>query len=112
MQKKLVAVGLIHPRDAAKGITLGEFLDAYLARRKDVKDSTAVFYRNTQRNLIEVFGADRPLDSITPADADDFRRALQQRGDDVNDSKREADTLGVKLFDVAAALLNNSDHAN
>ncbi len=77
MEKKLVAVGLIHPRDAAKELTLGEFLDAYLARRSDVKAGTAVFYGHTKRNLLDVFGADRPLGSITPADADDFRRHLQ-----------------------------------
>ena len=77
MEAKLVAVGLIHPRDAAKELTLGEFLDAYLARRSDVKAGTAVFYGHTKRNLLDVFGADRPLSSITPADADDFRRHLQ-----------------------------------
>lgn len=77
MEAKLVAVGLIHPRDAAKKLTLGEFLDAYLARRSDVKAGTAVFYGHTKRNLLDVFGADRPLGSITPADADDFRRHLQ-----------------------------------
>ncbi|MFM9959944.1 MAG: tyrosine-type recombinase/integrase [Planctomycetaceae bacterium] len=77
MEKKLVAVGLIHPREATQEITLGEFLDAYLARRSDVKAGTAVFYGHTKRNLIDVYGADRPLSSITPADADDFRRHLQ-----------------------------------
>ena len=77
MEAKLVAVGLIHPRDAVKELTLGEFLDAYLARRSDVKAGTAVFYGHTKRNLLDVFGADRPLGSITPADADDFRRHLQ-----------------------------------
>ncbi|MCX7422515.1 MAG: tyrosine-type recombinase/integrase [Planctomycetia bacterium] len=78
MEKKLVAVGLIHPRESTKLITLGEFLDAYLVRRSDVKDGTRVFYGHTRRNLIDVFGADRPLTSITAGDADDFRRYLQQ----------------------------------
>ena len=77
LEKKLVAVGLIHPSDAAKEITLGAFLDAYLVRRSDVKAGTAVFYGHTKRNLIDVFGSGRPLGSITPADADDFRRHLQ-----------------------------------
>ncbi len=72
-----MAVGLIHPRDEADQITLGKFLDAYLARRSDVKAGTAVFYGHTKRNLLDVFGADRPLGSITPADADDFRRRLK-----------------------------------
>ncbi len=77
MEKKLVKVGLIHPRDDANRVTLGKFLDAYLQRRSDVKAGTAVFYGHTKRNLIDVFGTDRPLGSITPADADDFRRHLQ-----------------------------------
>jgi len=77
MEKKLVKVGLIQPRDKSKELTLGMFLQAYLARRSDVKAGTAVFYGHTKRNLIDVFGADRPLGSITPADADDFRRHLQ-----------------------------------
>ncbi len=77
MEKKLLGVGLIHPSEAAKEITLGAFLDAYLVRRSDVKAGTAVFYGHTKRNLIDVFGPDRPLSGITPADADDFRRHLQ-----------------------------------
>jgi len=84
MEKKLVRVGLIHPRDSAKEITLGEFLDGYLARRSDVKAGTGVFYGHTKRNLIEVFGADRTLASITPADADDFRRRLQTQAEPAN----------------------------
>lgn len=104
--EKLAAVRLIQPREPAKRITLGEFLIGYQRRRDDVKDATRITYRNTVRNLLEVFGADRPLDSITPADADDFRRALQRRGDDPETVKPESETLGVKLFDVAVVLLN------
>ena len=78
MEAKLVAVGLIHPRESTKAITLGEFLDAYLKRRSDVKDGTKTFYGHTQRNLIDAFGADRLLNSINAGDADDFRRYLQQ----------------------------------
>ncbi len=78
MEAKLVAVGLIHPRESTKSIMLGEFLDAYLKRRSDVKDGTKTFYGHTQRNLIDLFGADRLLNSINAGDADDFRRHLQQ----------------------------------
>ena len=79
MEAKLVAVGLIHSRDEAKSITLGKFLDAYLIRRSDVKAGTLVFYGHTKRNLIDVFGADRTLASITAGDADDVRRHLQRQ---------------------------------
>ena len=81
MEKKLVAVGLIHPRDNCKALTLGEFLDAYIQRRSDVKPNTKVFFGHVRTNLIDVFGAERPLDSFTGGDADDFRRALMRQGD-------------------------------
>ncbi len=106
MLDKLAAVGLIQPPETATRITLGEFLAGYQKRRDDVKAATQITYRNTANNLLDEFGADRPLDSITPADADDFRRALQRRGDDPGAAKSESETLGVKLFDVAAVLLN------
>ena len=92
MEKKLVAVGLIHPRDKAESTTLGEFLAAYLVRRSDVKAGTQTFYGHTVRNLLDVFGADRPLASITAGDADDFRRQLQpqvERSDSPTDAKRD-----------------------
>ena len=88
MEAKFVKVGLIHPRDEAESIKLAEFLDAYLLRRSDVKPGTAVFYGHTKRNLIDVFGADRPLGSITPADGDDFRRHLQTQVADSSPAKK------------------------
>ena len=109
--EKLAAVKLIQPREPVKRITLGEFLDGYQKRRDDVKDATKTVYRHTINNLLTEFGATRPLDSITPADADDFRRALQRRGDDSEAAKPEAETLGIKLFDVATVLLNVSGRA-
>ncbi len=101
VEKKLVAVGLIHPRDESKTITLGEFLDAYLARRSDVKVGTAVFYGHTKRNLIDVFGSDRPLGSITPADADDFRRHLQTPVADIPPAKKGEKPLKRKALAAA-----------
>lgn len=79
MSEKLEAVGLIHPRENVKPITLGEFLDAYLVRRTDAKAGTLVFYGHTVRNLKEAFGSDRELASITAGDADDFRGHLQRQ---------------------------------
>jgi len=108
---KLAAVNLIQKREPANRITLGEFLADYQKRRDDVKAATRITYGNTVRNLLEVFGADRPLDSITPADADDFRRALQRRGEDPDAAKPEGDMLGVKLFDIAFVLLNANGRA-
>lgn len=74
---KLVAVGLVESR-APKDVpqALEPFLDAYLSRRTDAKPGTRVFYGHTIRNLTTFF-AGRTLESISPAEADDFRRWLQ-----------------------------------
>jgi integrase len=55
---------------------LKAFLDAYIVERSDVKDGTTTVYNHTRRCLIERFGADRPLDSITVSDAKSWRRWL------------------------------------
>ncbi len=103
MEAKLVKVGLIHPRDDANPITLGRFLDAYIERRSDVKPNTKQFFGHVRTNLIDVFGADRPLDSLTAGDADDFRRALQRLGEP-SDPKPEAKTRKqLKLGPVTIA---------
>ncbi len=76
MHKKLAAVGLVHARGTVAAPTLGPFLDTYLARRDDAKASTRVFYGHTARNLKEFFTDRRLLETINPAEADDFRRWL------------------------------------
>ena len=73
---KLAAVGLIAPRDAAR---LGSFLANYLETRSDVKPRTKLKYESTRRCLLEFFGADRPLRSITAGCADEFRLMLVAR---------------------------------
>lgn len=73
---KLQRVGLVGPRETKAAETLGTFLDAYLARRTDAKSNTLIFYGHTIRNLKKFFGEGRTLESITPAEADDFRRFL------------------------------------
>jgi len=73
MYDRLAAVGLVAERPCAK---LGAFLDSYIADRCDVKPATALVYGHTRRNLIDYFGADKPLAEITPGDADRWRLHL------------------------------------
>jgi integrase len=54
---------------------LGEFLDQYLASRQ-CKNSTRLNLKQAIDNLVAFFGADKPLDCITPGDADDYRTWL------------------------------------
>ena len=66
---KLVQHGLVSPRTAAATNSLAAFLDSYVAKRADVKGGTAVVYGHTRRCLVEYFGAGKPLNEITVADA-------------------------------------------
>jgi integrase len=70
---RLAAVGLVKPRQSVK---LGAFLDGYVADRSDVKPTTVLVLGHTKRNLIEFFGADKPLREITAGDADTWRLNL------------------------------------
>lgn len=77
MYDKLAAVGLVAPRASAD---LGDFVMGYIRERNDVKAGTATFYGHTRRNLIDFFGADKPLRDITPGDADQWRLYLLGQG--------------------------------
>ena len=76
LRDRLVKVGLIASRER-RHMTLGELLDEYMARRQDVKKATAINWGHTRRNLLAFFGADRPIESIAPAEASDFERWLR-----------------------------------
>ena len=90
--EKLVNVELVEPRvppeapvanDAPaepKARTLGEYLDGYLERRSDIKESSRTVYRQVCRNLLTFFTADKSLPDITPGDAVDFGRFLKRDG--------------------------------
>ena len=77
LRGKLAAVGLVKPQAR---LTLAAFLTGYIAKRSDVKASTTLVYGHTQRNLIELFGEDRPIRSITPGDVDEWRLYLIEAG--------------------------------
>lgn len=70
---KLAAVGLVPKR--AEG-TLDAFLTGYIASRTDIKSRSVVGLRQVQRNLVDYFGADKPLREVTPGDTDNFRLHL------------------------------------
>jgi integrase len=76
MHDKLAAVGLVPKREHEKQALLQDFIDGYVSGRADVKGSTAIVYGHTRRNLIDFFGAGKPLRDITAGDADAFRLFL------------------------------------
>ncbi len=76
MRQKLARVGLIQARPQ---LGLGEFLRQYLAGRQDVQPDTLDQLERVARVLQQEWGADRPLDSITPGDVDELAGKLFAR---------------------------------
>ena len=78
MYNRLAAAGLVKPREPQTGesrhdVKLGDFLGQYLTGRTDIKPSTRTNLEQVQRNLLDFFGADKPLREVSPGDADGFR---------------------------------------
>ena len=81
LSTRLAAVGLIVPREnpQADATKLGEFIDAYLAGRTDIKPRTRINLLQVRRNLVNYFGEEKLLADITPGDTDEWRRWLTSR---------------------------------
>ena len=62
--------------DATK---LGEFIDASLISRTDIKPRTRINFRQVRRDLVARFGEDKLLRDVTPGDTDEWRRWLLTR---------------------------------
>ncbi len=74
---RVVAHGLCQPRDAAAVVTLGELLERFDATVA-VKPTTQYKYRQVADSLRLFLGAAIPLASITPAHADNWRKAIAE----------------------------------
>ena len=76
---KLAAVGLIESREF-HNCELVEFVRGYVESRTDAKPNTQKVWRQTIALLKEFFGERRSIQSITKADAKEWRLFLVQRG--------------------------------
>ena len=77
LRDKLAAVGLV---ESPKRAALGEFLDGFIANRKPTAaPNTITNLEQAKRRLVEHFGADREMGSITPADAEGWAAALAKK---------------------------------
>jgi integrase len=78
LRDNLVAWGLADPvtpkLSTDQGRLLSAFLSSYIESRTDVKRTTTINYNQTKRVLVEYFGPNKPLKSITKADAERWRR--------------------------------------
>lgn len=79
LSEKLAAVGLI-PRREFHDCELVGFVRDYIDSRTDAKPNTQKVWRQTISLLSEVFGQKRSIQSITTADAKDWRLFLVKRG--------------------------------
>src|SRR5262249_52478492 len=76
LREKLAAVGLVSSRKKAGKLFLVEFIKSYVATRSDVKPATKEVWRQGELGLVNFFGANRSLSSITPGDADRYKLQL------------------------------------
>ncbi len=81
LQEKLERVGLLAPQEKKEPSdpTLKDFLDSYTSSRHDVKKGTSINYGIVVKDLINFFSEERRIGTITPGDADEFRRHLLKR---------------------------------
>ena len=77
LRDKLGAVGLVEIPNRAR---LGEFLDSFIANRKPTAaPNTITNLEQAKRRLVEYFGIDRAMTTITPADAEAWSAALAEK---------------------------------
>ncbi len=74
---RVSALGLCQPRAGVAVVTLGTLLDRFDAMAT-VKASTRAAYKQATDSLREILGEDTPLASLTPADADNWRKAIAE----------------------------------
>lgn len=75
LHARVARLGLVEPRKGAAVVTLGELLDRF-NESAVVKPVTLAAYRQAVGSLRAHFGDGAPLNTITAADADEWRKAL------------------------------------
>jgi integrase len=77
LMERMRRLGLVPGGVNRQSATLGDFLTAFFQTVQGrVKPSTETMYRHTRRNLVDFFGANRPIRLIGVEDAEKFRTYL------------------------------------
>ena len=76
LHAKLAEHGLVQPREKTCRHTLHELIDQFKEKRHDVKPQTRLVWKQAFGSLVEHFGEDRRVDTITEPDAADFEQWL------------------------------------
>lgn len=98
---KLQKAGLLQP---IKRLTLGEAIAEFLERSKHYAAWTLSNIRQAFRHLTAFFGEDRPLESITVAEVQDYKRWLLYEVPSVKGRKGLAEATVAKHLSWAGAL--------
>ncbi len=101
LQKRLAKVGLCEATDAS---TVQAFLEGVIGqrvRRGNVKKCTVTSWGHTKRNLIEFFGGDRQINTITSADADEWAAWLVDHENLAENTVRKRSANAKMFFRVA-----------
>ena len=77
IRRRLERTDLILPQERRECPTVAEWVAHYIDSRRDIKHNTLVNYRKAQANILEFFGDAKPLEAVTPGDAEDFRIFLK-----------------------------------
>lgn len=77
LTSRLTEHGLLPERQVAK---LGEFLDAYISGRCNLRPRTIQNFTQTKTTLVDFFGAERFLHNINSGDAHDWHESLLNAG--------------------------------
>jgi len=112
LHARVARLGLVQPRAGAPVVTLGMLLERFDAAAA-VKAGTRTTYRQALGMLREHFGESTPIDSITPAHADEWRKAIAEPATVTGDggketTKRLAPATAAKRVRVAKAVFRKA----
>lgn len=108
IHERLERAGLVAPRERCEQHTLGDLLKSCF-ESMSVKESTRTRYKQSRRLLFERFGEGRPLDDITPRDADAYRSWLEAK--DYAPAKVAKEIVIARMF-MKKAMRWNMIHSN
>lgn len=80
--------------------TFGEFIAGYI-ERADVSSGTKMNFRTVERNLLDYFGTEKPMRSVTAADAKAFRQWLLDHEEQAENTMRRRGGRARQFFAAA-----------
>ena len=77
LHERIARQGLLQPRQAVQSSRLGEFISKYITQKSELAPSSIERLQDTRSRLVDYFGADTPIGSITADSAHDWRAAMR-----------------------------------